>query len=187
MTFADKDQARSASIAGRRAMNSENRRDAELALSAHDWSQIIGFGPATCYVSMGDEPGTAELRAHLGALRIEVFVPVMQPDRRLLWGRDNDDMTLNAFGIFEPEPEDVDLANFSALIIPGLRMGRDGTRLGRGAGYYDRVLNSLPRMNAGGPIRVGIVFDDELDDTVPHEAHDSALDVVVTPSSVYWI
>jgi 5-formyltetrahydrofolate cyclo-ligase len=96
-------------------------------------------------------------------------------------------MQLNNFGIYEPEPEDVDLANFSAMIIPGLRMGRNGTRLGRGAGYYDRVLNSLPRMSAGGPIRVGIVFDDELDDSVPHEAHDSALDVVVTPSSVLWI
>jgi len=183
----DKEQARAVSTSARQGMSVEERRDAELAIAAHDWSDLVGFGPVTCYVSMRDEPGTTTLRENLATHEIAIYLPIMQPERTLLWGLDNASMALNNFGIYEPEPADIDLANLSAMIIPGLRMGRDGTRLGRGAGYYDRVLNAVPRMNAGGPIRIGIVFDNELDDSVPHESHDSFLDVVVTPSFVHWV
>ena len=57
-------------------------------------------------------------------------------------------------------------------------MGRNGARLGRGRGYYDRAL----RHAAAGAVLVAVVFDDELLDDVPVEPHDRPMTAVVTPS-----
>ncbi len=187
MTFATKDQARASSSRARSELSADDLHRAALGIASHSWSDLVGFGPVTCYISMDDEPGTSELRSTLNNLGIAVYLPIMAPQRKLLWGFDGSDLVQNTYGILEPAPADIDLANCSAMIIPGLRMGRDGTRLGRGAGYYDRVLNSVPRHSAGGPLRIGIVFDNELDDSVPAEAHDSALDVIVTPALIHYV
>jgi 5-formyltetrahydrofolate cyclo-ligase len=57
-------------------------------------------------------------------------------------------------------------------------VGRNGARLGRGGGYYDRALR-----HAGvDAILVAVVFDDELLDDVPAEPHDLPMTAVVTPS-----
>ena len=57
-------------------------------------------------------------------------------------------------------------------------MARDGVRLGRGGGYYDRALR-LARADA---VVVALVFDDELVDELPAEPHDRRVTAVVTPS-----
>ena len=67
------------------------------------------------------------------------------------------------------------------------RVGRDGSRLGRGAGYYDRALANVPAHSTGGPIRICLVFDDEVDESVPSEPHDALIDLIVTPSQVIQI
>jgi 5-formyltetrahydrofolate cyclo-ligase len=64
------------------------------------------------------------------------------------------------------------------VIVPALAVSRDGQRLGRGGGYYDRAL-LLARPDA---VVVAVVFDEELVDELPTEAHDRRVAVVVTPS-----
>ena len=64
------------------------------------------------------------------------------------------------------------------------RVGLDGTRLGRGAGYYDRALAAVPGAIKGGPLRIAVAFDDEVDDSVPHDAWDQPVDVIVTPTRI---
>jgi 5-formyltetrahydrofolate cyclo-ligase len=93
----------------------------------------------------------------------------------------------NNFGIYEPIPAAIDIAGASAILIPALRVGRDGSRLGRGAGYYDRALANVPTHATGGPIRICLVFDDEVDESVPSEAHDALIDLIVTPSDVVQV
>lgn len=66
-----------------------------------------------------------------------------------------------------PEAADV-------VVVPGLAMGRDGSRLGYGGGYYDRFLTE-----ATGALRVGVVWAACLVDALPTEPHDARLDVVV--------
>lgn len=79
------------------------------------------------------------------------------------------DLRPGAFGIHEPDaalagvgPGDVDLA-----IVPGVAWGRDGARLGRGGGYYDRL---VPALRPGAAWGVG--FDVQVVRDVPLEAHD---------------
>ena len=57
-------------------------------------------------------------------------------------------------------------------------MARDGVRLGRGGGYYDRAL----RHARPGAVLVAVVFDDEFVDGLPAEPHDRRVGAVVTPS-----
>jgi 5-formyltetrahydrofolate cyclo-ligase len=63
-----------------------------------------------------------------------------------------------------------------AALVPGLAWDRDGRRLGRGAGYYDRLLAS-PGWRA---FRCGVFFAGQEVARVPVEAWDVRLDAVVT-------
>jgi 5-formyltetrahydrofolate cyclo-ligase len=74
----------------------------------------------------------------------------------------------NPFGV---PPSEIELA-----VVPGLAFGRDGTRVGYGAGHYDRY---LARMDPAAT-RVGIAFAVQLLDSVPSGPADERLDHVVT-------
>ena len=60
-------------------------------------------------------------------------------------------------------------------------MARDGTRLGRGGGSYDRVLRRIP---AGIPV-AALLFEGELVDELPSDDWDMPVTAVVTPAGWY--
>jgi len=187
MVSRSKDTARQQSITTRSARDSSELFAAGNAIATHDWSQLCPGSFVTCFVSMATEPPTSKLRSQLTQLGKTVALPVMQAGNTLAWGFDDDSLTQNSYGISEPAISQIDLSTASAIIIPALRAGLDGTRLGRGAGYYDRALANLLPHSQGGPLRICLVFDDEVDETVPSESHDAPIDVIVTPSDAIWI
>ena len=67
-------------------------------------------------------------------------------------------------------------ANSALLVAPGLAFGRDGSRLGRAGGFYDRFLSSHRREL----VTVGICLERFLFDAVPTQEHDQAVDFVIT-------
>ncbi len=80
------------------------------------------------------------------------------------------------FGIPEPEdpvfaPEELDL-----IIMPGVAFDRAGHRLGRGGGFYDRL---LPQYHA---TRLGICFEFQCLESIPSESHDCNVDLLITES-----
>ncbi|MCL1957225.1 MAG: 5-formyltetrahydrofolate cyclo-ligase [Fibromonadales bacterium] len=94
------------------------------------------------------------------------FVPIQNLDTELHKG---------AFGIMEPKP---DLPTFenppSAFLVPGIVFGKDGTRIGHGAGYYDRYLSSFK-----GIPRLGIAYSAQMRNTLPQNAMDMRMDEVL--------
>ena len=62
------------------------------------------------------------------------------------------------------------------VLVPGLAFSRAGHRLGRGGGFYDRLLAG----RAKGAIKLGICFALQLLDSIPVEEHDAVLDAVIT-------
>ena len=84
------------------------------------------------------------------------------------------DLSPGKFGIREPlvggSPETLDL-----IVIPGLAFTSDGYRLGRGAGFYDRFLSTVP----GYTVKVGVCFTFQLLPEVPHLNHDVKVDALV--------
>lgn len=64
------------------------------------------------------------------------------------------------------------------IFVPGLAFGRNGHRLGYGAGYYDRYLEKTKAL------KIGLAYDFQIVASVPSEPHDVPLDVIVTPTQV---
>jgi 5-formyltetrahydrofolate cyclo-ligase len=184
MVSRSKDTVREQTISARAARSSAEISAAGLSIAKHDWANLCPGELVTCFVSMATEPPTSQLRAKLNELGKSVALPIMKPGNSLSWGFDGPDLAKNSYGINEPAPSEINIARASAIIIPALRVGRDGSRLGRGAGYYDRALADVKTHAAGGPLRICLVFDNEVDDSVPSESHDAPIDVIVTPSQV---
>ena len=72
-------------------------------------------------------------------------------------------------------PETIDL-----ILVPGLAFSKDRHRLGRGGGFFDRLLAG----RAAKAFKVGICFSFQLLDTLPTAAHDIVMDAVVTDREV---
>jgi 5-formyltetrahydrofolate cyclo-ligase len=60
--------------------------------------------------------------------------------------------------------------------VPALQVDRDGNRLGRGGGSYDRALARATGLT------VALLHDDELVAELPHEPHDVPVRAVATPT-----
>jgi 5-formyltetrahydrofolate cyclo-ligase len=70
----------------------------------------------------------------------------------------------------------------SVILVPGVAFDRSGGRLGRGAGYYDRVLAQL-----AGAVRVGIAADLQVLDRVPRDPWDIPMDYIVTETRLLHV
>jgi 5-formyltetrahydrofolate cyclo-ligase len=88
------------------------------------------------------------------------------------------DFVRGTLGLLEPRADNhrVAPAEVDVWILPGVGFTRDGVRLGRGAGYYDRTL-ALARPDA---VKVGLCFACCLVDALPAQPHDVAVDWVLT-------
>lgn len=75
----------------------------------------------------------------------------------------------------------VALAEIDVILVPGLAFTRDGQRLGRGGGFYDRLLAQLPART----MKLGVCFDSQIVERLPSEPHDQRVDAVATERE--WI
>ena len=94
---------------------------------------------------------------------------------------DNDEMHPDAAGVRSPRggarvPE----AAIDLVVVPGVAFDLNGGRLGRGGGFYDRFLSSLPTTTA----TIGICFDWQIVDVVPADSRDTPVHAVVTDRRV---
>lgn len=139
-------------------------------------------GPArvTCYASYGTEPDTSVLRSLLAARGFDVLLPRVTGDD-LEWVLDDGEHAVSSMGIAEPSGPAVSLPPVRVLLIPALAVTREGARLGKGGGFYDRT---LARLGAERSTVAAIVRDEDVLDDLPMESHDERIDVIVTPTSV---
>lgn len=128
-----------------------------------------------CYLPMSSEPGGPALPDRLAAAFPDatVLLPVLLPDLDLDWApyAGPHSLRLTQRRLYEPTtarlgPEAI--ATARVAIVPALATDRDGHRLGRGGGSYDRALARLPE----GALSVALLHSGELLDHVPHEPHD---------------
>lgn len=126
------------------------------------------------YNSLPDELCTASHLQDWKAFKTLYLPRVNGDDLEILYAENT---VIGSFNIYEPTgnniipPSKIDLA-----IIPGIAFSPNGARIGRGKGYYDRLLVNL---NA---LKIGICYDCQLLNNLPHESHDIYMDAIITPS-----
>ena len=88
------------------------------------------------------------------------------------------DIVVGKFGVREPAAACAEIAldKFDLVLVPGMAFDLNGNRLGRGQGYYDRILTEVSG------IKCGVSHDFQLLETIPTEGHDAKVDFIFTPS-----
>ena len=178
------------SIREARKLRSPRQRSEAGAALAHVIETIPEVASARCvsiYAARATEPDTTALLDHLAARGVRVLLPVLGTGLQRDWAEyaGSDDLLQRAPGR-PPEPGTPTLgaaaiADADAVVAPALAIDSNGTRLGQGGGWYDRVLDHL----RPGVRVIGVVFPEELYDAatqpLPREAHDRSVDAVATP------
>jgi len=169
-------QALAAFGAQERAAASEQlcRRLAQLPVW-HAARSILAFVP------MATEPDIRPvLLEALGAgrelafPRFEATAGVYELCRVGLW----DELVPGRFGVMEPDAGcPIILRNqLDLILVPGIGFSINGDRLGRGKGYYDRLLSGVSGF------RCGVAFDCQIVTSLPVEPHDVRLNGILTPT-----
>ncbi|PPF38316.1 MULTISPECIES: 5-formyltetrahydrofolate cyclo-ligase [unclassified Pseudoclavibacter] len=159
-------------------------RGEQISLRLQQLVAEHGATRISCYLSGEFEPSTRPFLAWAGAADITVLLPVTREDGLLDWVvSDGQSERPHELGFPEATGDllgPIALGDADLLIIPAASVDLDGYRMGWGRGYFDRTLGSM----AGRPPVYAVVYDDELLEVVPREAHDERVDGVVTPSGI---
>ncbi len=94
------------------------------------------------------------------------------------------DLRPGKYGIPEPRPElpaaDRDFVEHELFfLVPAVACDLNGTRLGRGGGFYDRLLDKVVRAPAA------VIYSCQLATGLPSEPHDHPMGWVVTENNIY--
>ena len=177
----EKKALRRAMLDRQRAL-SESERAAMTASLTKGLLQFPAYPKARKIMAYLSLPGEADLDDFLRVALAEgkeIYVPVCLPDFQMEAGRlsDMEHFAKGPHGLRDlppgyesARPEDLDL-----LLVPAVAVDISGHRLGRGAGYYDRFLSRVSQEK-----RVAVVWDFQLTEAVPAEAHDLSVGAVIT-------
>ena len=190
---ADKRRLRSGARDRRQHTSPGQRRERDTARMRHLLPLVTTDAVVALYLSRPDEPSTLEAAAMLWRRGHKILAPVLTSNtnvvrRRPFWGWYQGPSRLRSGYRDIPEPSGQALpasalAEADVILVSGLAGGRDGTRLGAGAGWFDRALEHA-RADA---MVVLLLDDDDVCDSVPNTVHDLHVDRIVTESGAFHV
>ncbi len=152
----------------------------------HDASEVIqqkiidseGFISSEkifCYISVAGEVSTDRIISEALKAR-EVYVPkcIAKGIMKAVRIDNVDGLVKNRYGIPEPDNTDITADEFDLIIVPCLCAGKNGERLGHGAGYYDRFLKHSKGRT------VCLCFEERIRNDIIMDDNDVYMDLVVT-------
>jgi 5-formyltetrahydrofolate cyclo-ligase len=173
---------RSRLLSVRAARSATDRVAAGQLIAAHASAAWQGLGTVAAYAAVDTEPPTRTLLDALRQAGAQVLLPIVVGDELDWAGYDGwERLVVSSYGLLEPAGPRLGpaaLAGADLVVVPALAVDVAGHRLGRGRGFYDRALAGT------GTTTVAVVFDDELIDEVPAEAHDVPMAAVLRPGGL---
>ncbi|MCU4177141.1 5-formyltetrahydrofolate cyclo-ligase [Carboxylicivirga sp. N1Y90] len=128
------------------------------------------------YWAMADEVETQTFISDQYQLK-SIYLPVIRGEDLDMVLFEGEDKLIPGpkYGIPEPSGERLlDESIIDLVIVPGVAFDSENNRMGRGAGYYDRILNRLPNAK-----KIALAFDFQMVEEVPTEPHDIRMDSVI--------
>ncbi len=155
---------------------------AALARHGLGFAEVAAPSVVSGFSAIRDEIDPLALMLDLHAFGHMLALPTMQGKGKALvfrsW-RPSDEMAPAVWGIAEPLPSRP-VVEPDIVLVPLLAFDARGYRLGYGGGFYDRSLDALRRLKP--IIAIGLAYDEQQVDDVPHLDYDEPLDWVLTPS-----
>ncbi|MDD4363003.1 MAG: 5-formyltetrahydrofolate cyclo-ligase [Atribacterota bacterium] len=139
------------------------------------------------YISTKSEVQTQKIINSAQSDNKNIFIPLIIKEKHdllpSLIKNFQQELQIGDLGVYEPKinfqrvhpPEILDL-----VIIPGVAFTRQGYRLGRGGGYYDRFLSKLVQKTC----KIALSFDFQIIEKIPVEKHDIAVDYIITEKGI---
>ena len=131
------------------------------------------------YHSLPDEVNTHDLLIRHSTSKT-LLLPTVNGDHLDIHRYDNGiNMIVGSYGIQESCGDIfTDYDSIDLCIVPGMAFDKKFHRLGRGKGYYDRL---LPLLSCK---KIGLCFDFQYFDTIPVDSHDISMDIVLHDISI---
>jgi 5-formyltetrahydrofolate cyclo-ligase len=145
------------------------------------FSEFLSSQSIALYASIQNEVRTDKIRDHALRQGKRVFYPVLRTGgtTQLIRLESAGKLSLGRFGVLEPSGEEQlpDVWQEALfIVVPGLAFDLSGNRLGRGKGWYDRLLKRLGK-NA---VAAALAYDCQIVDQVPVEPWDERVAYIFT-------
>lgn len=145
-------------------------------LEAHERFQTAHVVMLFC--ALPDEPNTLPLLERWASQKTFVLPVVCGDDMVIKRYEGRTSLRTGAYRILEPVGDEFTAYDqIDLIVVPGMAFDRQGHRLGRGKGYYDRFLCQPDLAKA---YKLGIAFEFQILEEVPTDRHDILMDEVLT-------
>lgn len=184
MAIDEKSRLRKETSAKLRAISADKRKaDSEkLCARLKEQATFQNAGAILFFASLPEEPDLWPLLNEVLGGKKMIALPCFDADNQAYTPRRITDIHVEIlsgkFGIREPAPTCVaiPLRDLDLVLVPGVAFARDGHRLGRGKGFYDRLLQHFTGQ------KIGIAFDEQIVEAIPAEKNDVRMDWILTPT-----
>jgi 5-formyltetrahydrofolate cyclo-ligase len=139
-------------------------------------ASVLFFAP------LPDEANVWPLLEEMGAGEKVIALPRFDPADQSYAARrvqnPRSEIGIGPFGIREPRAgcAEIVLSRLDLILVPGVAFDLCGRRLGRGRGFYDRLLAEI------GGVKCGIAFDEQIVNEVPADSRDVRMNFILTPT-----
>lgn len=142
--------------------------------------ELAPNSPIGCYLNRPGELSTTSLISQL-TNQFQFYAPAVIGEN-LSWRKLTNEFQVGKFGIDEPSSDiTIPVNQLAAVIFPALAVDLAGNRLGFGRGYFDRNLAGVT------PLKLVLVYDEDIVPNVPAESHDVKVDFIATPTQIIKI
>lgn len=191
---ADKAQQRLTAYAARNAQPDKDNLSQQICRTVLHQPAYRAATTVMWYLHCRSEVKTLQTVAAELTSGKKIVIPYCSKDAQgqnrlgLWWLQDLSELVSGTWGILEPpqsqwgrtdkeiSPEELDF-----IAVPGVAFGRNGARLGNGAGYYDRLLSQV-RTDT---VLTAICYESQLFEKISMTPHDVFIDFVITESNIY--
>ena len=155
------------SLSEARRLEAKNNVTLHISQFIEKYSRVLSFFP------LENEINLAEINKIL-VEQNKLILPRVEGDHIVPYWVPSFHNTLvhNAWGVLEPDPTCCETCMAAdCVLVPALSFDRKNNRLGRGKGYYDRLLGSGQYGYS-----IGVAFQEQVtSDILPTETHDQAV------------
>jgi 5-formyltetrahydrofolate cyclo-ligase len=159
--------------------DTRERKSRKISRKLFREKEFIRAKTVMFYISFNGEVNTQDMIKKARKLGKIVTVPVCKNNRvtiRPCILYNNAKFTKSPCGVSMPLlPRSIRLKDLDLVIVPGVAFDKQGNRLGRGRGCYDRFLNSMPKHI---PL-IGLAFDFQILPVIPAKHYDVSVHKVI--------